>query len=192
MTTLYLQLRVSFMLTKQKGIFFTKLNVLAQTNSNLDYIQSLDLSEAGTLHVRDNGFRDFSQLNELNISNTRISMLKNNWFARSNNISMLDASWNKLTSVKREDLRTLSKLVMVNLSHNELEDIEMFAFSDLRRMIELNLRNNRIRNIIDWGDLPNLEVLNLDDNFLTEVSIITTIEGETNLRMKNPRNCLEC
>lgn len=116
------------------------------------------------------GFRGFSELSELNISSTRTSTLRNSWFSRKNNIQILDISWNELTSLQQDNLRTLSMLSVANFSHNEIEDIEMLAFSSLQSMRILDLRNNRIARLFDPGDLPALEVLNLDGNFLVEVT----------------------
>lgn len=140
-----------------------------ENDRSLEYVQQLDLSRAGTLNVTEYGFRGFSQLVELNISNTHTPTLRNSWFSRINHIQILDFSWNKLTSLKQDDLRTLSKLSVANFSHNEIEDIEVMAFSALQSLKILDFCNNRIAQIFDLGDLPALEVLSLDGNFLVEV-----------------------
>lgn len=157
-----------------KGNNLTKWTILENTPS-WEYVQNLDLSQAGTLQVAEYGFRGFSQLIQLNISSTQTTTLKNSWFSRSNSIQTLDVSWNRLNSLKQEDMRTLSKLLVANFSNNEIEEIERLAFSTLRQMKILNLRNNRIANVFDLGDLPSLEVLNLDDNFLEEVCTISCL-----------------
>lgn len=131
----------------------------------------------GTLHITDHAFRDFLQLNELNISNTQTLTLRDYWFSKDNYVQILDISWNKLTVLRREDFRTLRRLLVANFSHNEIETIEQLAFSDLETLKELNLRNNRLNYLIDWGDLFSLEVLNLDDNFLTKVKIISATQN---------------
>ncbi|XP_037042584.1 insulin-like growth factor-binding protein complex acid labile subunit [Bradysia coprophila] len=142
---------------------------IAENDQGLEYIQRLDLSQAGSLDVAEYGFRGFSQLIELNISSTHTSILRNSWFSRRNNIQILDFSWNQLTSLKQDSLRTLSQLSVANFSHNEIEDIEMVAFSSLQSMKILDLRNNRIAHLFDLGDLSTLEILNLDENFLVEL-----------------------
>lgn len=125
------------------------------------------------------GFRGFSQLIELNISNTRTTSLRNSWFSRRNNIQKLDISWNELTSLKQDHLRTLSMLRVANFSHNEIDDIAMLTFSALQWMRVLDLRNNRIARLFSLGDLPALEVLNLDGNFLVEVTTFRLLSGNT-------------
>lgn len=119
--------------------------------------------------MSDYGFRDFSQLIQLNVSNTRTLALKDHWFSKENNVQILDISWNKLSIVRREDFRTLSSLVTVDFSHNQIENIETLAFSSLKWLKELDLRNNRLNYLIEWGELLNMEVLKLDDNYLTKV-----------------------
>ncbi len=124
----------------------------------------------GTLKLSDYGFKDFTQLNHLNVSNTQTLSLQDHWFATENNVQILDISWNELTVLRRQTFRTLRNLVALNFSHNEIEEIEAFAFADLKELKELDLRNNRLDSLVDyWGALSTLEALYLDDNSLTKV-----------------------
>lgn len=135
---------------------------------HLDVIQSLDLSNAGSLILSDAGFRDFDSLKFLDISQTEISSIKSSWFTKKT-IEVLNVSGNVIKALKKEEMKFFSRLRVFNASSNEIKTLEANSFLDLKKLEVISLSHNQLTNVV-FDNLENLKQLYLRVNLIVTVS----------------------
>ena len=102
------------------------------------------------------------------------------------NLERLDLSFNKLNELNLIFTEKIENLRDLDLSHNNLSDISVFIDSKLINLINLDLSYNNISNIECLGKKTNfnkLEVLNLSNNKISEIKVLT--ENDKLINLKN-------
>ncbi len=85
----------------------------------------------------------------------------------------LELSWNLIDEVRKNDLRGLHSLEKLSLRGNHISSIDALSFRDLSSLKTLNLMGNKLE---EWSSnithafRSSLEVLNLSDNLITQVT----------------------
>ena len=80
-----------------------------------------------------------SEIVELAITNTNITVLPQDFFGHSRNCSLseLRLSSNNIQSLSPYVFSNLTRLVELDLSHNEIQSLSLYVFSNLKRLVEL-------------------------------------------------------
>lgn len=144
------------------------------------------------------------------LGQNQISILKPDMFAGMRNLSDLDLPLNALTILPSNTFKPLIALKVLDLSMNRIQRISPKAFTGLRQLLFLNLDNNRYYQyntnaiilcsiVLDFNvhlgsslrtipagafrPLVSLEMLVLDNNFLSTLSL-STLEGLRNLQVR--------
>lgn len=111
-------------------------------------------------------------LEQLNLSNNSLLTLTDA-IEQLQALRILDLSYNRLTNLP-ENIFTLSSLVSCDLSNNQLVLVEniLNPTKHWPNLVQLNLSSNNVYPLVDslW-QLAALNVLDLSDNFLTDVNI---------------------
>lgn len=148
----------------------TGLEIDEQPLPQLSTLPSLDLSGAGGLTLGEQGsFRDFTGLQQLNLSHCQLEELQAKHFADNASLVNLDASHNDLLFIGRTLMRQLPNLVYANFSNNNIANVQPDAFKDLEYLLVLDLHTNEQENIT-IGANANLRYLSISNNNVRDVS----------------------
>lgn len=148
----------------------TGLEIDEQPLPELSTLPSLDLSGAGGLTLGEKGsFRDFTILQQLNLSHCQLEELQAKHFADNASLVNLDASHNDLLFIGRTLMRQLPNLVYANFSNNNIAKVQPDAFKDLEYLLWLDLNTNEQENIT-IGSNANLRYLSISNNNVRDVS----------------------
>lgn len=148
----------------------TGLEIDEQPLPQLSTLPALDLSEAGGLTLGEQGsFRDFTGLQQLNLSHCQLEELQAKHFADNASLVNLDASHNDLLFIGRTLMRQLPNLVYANFSNNNIANVQPDAFKDLEYLLSLDLHTNEQENIT-IGSNANLRYLSISNNNVRDVS----------------------
>lgn len=150
-----------------KNFFYLFWHIDADSSS-LDFITHLDLGDIGSIFISDVGFRQFTSLTSLTLSNASITMIEN-WFSRQNVLVDLNLSKNGITALQRTQFRKFGRLQWLNLERNSIESYEESVFQDVFQLEYLNLRHNQIQFIGSFGNLNRLQNLDLAGNLIRDV-----------------------
>ncbi len=151
---------------------FQNLEYLNLANNNITDITPLrKLQNLKYLNLSQNKidnfqfFLDLPNLKHLDISGNSIRNISGITFL--NNLEYLNASYNKIYDI--EPLTKLNKIKYLILNNNIIDFIH--PFNQLFSLKHLELMSNEIENAKDFGrdGLINLEVLKMDNNFLTKL-----------------------
>ena len=173
-------------ITKLGKLNFSMDNEVSELILNHNQIRSLDQDT----------FEEMTRLTTLDLSTNKIDgdMLDEKQFDKLVNIKLLNMSWNPLRLIKKNvftiidfdslinlDLShcqikriedgafMLLKLKVLDLSWNELEHFHGHAFRSLRNLVSLNLSHNRFAILNEMPVLPNIDVINFDNNQIARV-----------------------
>lgn len=148
----------------------TGLEIDEQPLPELSTLPSLDLSGAGGLTLgKEGSFRDFTRLQQLNLSHCQLEELQAKHFADNASLVNLDASHNDLLFIGRALMRQLPNLVYANFSNNNIANVQPDAFKDLEYLLWLDLNTNEQENIT-IGSNANLRYLSISNNNVRDVS----------------------
>lgn len=148
----------------------TGLEIDEQPLPELSTLPSLDLSGAGGLTLGEKGsFRDFTRLQQLNLSHCQLEVLQAKHFADNASLVNLDASHNDMLFIGRTLMRQLPNLVYANFSNNNIANVQPDAFKDLQYLLWLDLNTNEQENIT-IGSNANLRYLSISNNNVRDVS----------------------
>lgn len=140
---------------------------------HLNVIQSLDLSQVGTLVLDNTGFtNNYDNLKNIDISNTNLKEMKSSWFSR-RNIEALDISKNSLTFLKREQMKFFPFLKYFNASFNEIKTLEARTFLESKKLEVISLSHNSLVTA-HFDNLPNLRALYVKSNNLNTMAGLFT------------------
>ncbi|XP_074663101.1 adhesion G-protein coupled receptor G6-like isoform X2 [Tubulanus polymorphus] len=89
-------------------------------------------------------FKDYVNLNSLNLSNNLIKYVHEDAFSHNENLEVLDLSYNNISTLKKETFENTAKLKFLNLSNNHIKSIHEGAFSYNENLEVLNLSYNNI------------------------------------------------
>lgn len=88
----------------------------------------------------------YSQLEELNLDDGRVTQIPGRYFAKVHKLRVLSLSQNKISSLDAESFSGLDALTQLDLSRNQLTSIDVRLFTQLRK-IEVNLKIQKKPNI---------------------------------------------
>lgn len=139
----------------------------------MNYIEDLDLSHIGTVHVSKSAFQHCLALKHLNLANASIQAIDNSWFNSNSSLNQLiefNLQHNKLNLLHRGHFRHLKELRILNVMHNNIETIEQNSFQDLDQLTHLRVRFNALRLLTYFGELSNLINFDMGNNTIGEVN----------------------
>jgi Leucine-rich repeat (LRR) protein len=109
-------------------------------------------------------WQQFTQLRELNLSNTNGSTENYGDLSSLTNLHILNLSHNHLETLTALNLSELKALRQLNLSHNQLESLDFSQLGNVwSRLQELHISNNQLGHIT-FAPLPRLSQLDLHYN----------------------------
>lgn len=183
---------------------------------NLRYNFSISLKKSlsslvlnsNKIHELDN-FKDFDQLNNLQLSGNKLVSLSRTTFENLPKLAHLDLSHNLISKIDNDTFDSLVELNLLDLSHNQIETIQSEYFKNLKNLQKLFLQSNRIRyfefsvlnnqNLLyvldlsankieqiefkDSSNFTNLQLLRLSDNQLESIDYDRIFSLMSNLRM---------
>lgn len=136
---------------------------------NLNYLQ---LSR-NTIEIIKNTWLGLSSLNELDLSHNRISAIEESSFINLTNLKLLDLSSNKLERISSDLFKNMYQLEKLYLQFNRLK---IFSLNYLKNLFILDASNNRLKQIdYELNDINKLSILRLSNNYLTSVRFIENL-----------------
>lgn len=127
----------------------------------------------------DNFFKELlalKHLNTLRMNNMKFETFKSGWAYSIQNISYLSLASNNLKSLGPDLLKSSLNLISLDLSNNQLSDLNELtkAIQPVKKNLkELRLNANLIENLIDFTEMDNLELLDLSQNKIEQISETT-------------------
>lgn len=101
--------------------------------------------------------------NKLDLSNQQLTKIPNNVFNQTN-LEELNVSNNKITGAIQAEIRHLQKLKVLNASNNLMTGVPA-EFGQLQNLEILDLSNNQLTGLpYELGNLKNLKTLNISGN----------------------------
>lgn len=138
-------------------------------------IESLEMSNKHLKSIGTNDLLFAQSLIHLNVSHNQIDHIASYAFEASPKLMEIDLSFNLLYNLN-ENIFTSYLIKYLYLHNNRLDALNPLWFENLLYLRVLTLNNNRIRTI-DWRFLdfwPNINILNLHANEITELTTSTT------------------
>ena len=134
----------------------------------LSSLKNLCLINNKLKKIKPGYFKGLTELEVLRLNFNDITELESGAFADLKNIKRIILSWNRLSNLTRDSLIGLSDtLKVLDLQYNALQNLKAGTFVNSPKY-KLLLNNNNISNIEDGSfNLPNLQNLDLSDNFLS-------------------------
>lgn len=112
-------------------------------------------------------------LKSLDLSHNEIEKLDENSFVDIINLEELNLSQNRLTDLRRAALHRMPSLKSVDLSHNQIRNFHSDSFMDTPKIESLKLNHNDLTEISDvsfvMDALPQLRVLDLSFNNIRDI-----------------------
>ncbi|XP_076359046.1 uncharacterized protein LOC143251678 [Tachypleus tridentatus] len=153
----------------------SKLTLLPETlflaNNNL---KELDLSSNRLDSLSPIIFENQIALEELNLENNKLKQLPLRTFNNLIRLKILKISYNKLTGINKDVFTNLQDLERLDLSHNHISSIDWnAALGNLWNLKLLDFSYNKISMFpdLDWKMFLKLDILNLQYNQITNISI---------------------
>lgn len=156
-------------------------NQLSNEWSTIKRLEIID-EEANYLPINLNEF--FSHLTELSVRSSKLMAINGEAFNNMTFLTSLVLPSNILKFITKLDFIFLRNLLLLDLSFNEIETIETGSFDTLIELVELKLNNNLLTNINQeyFSNLVKLEVLSLQNN---KLELIEAFGNLTNLERIN-------
>lgn len=136
-------------------------------------------------------FNRMKSLEELNLSNNRISILEDRMFADLGSLIVLDLSKNNLSRIGKDSFVGLMALSYLYLSNNKIDILLHDCFSGLSNLIVLDLNMNSIKYIMDNSfsslkyakrlELNHLSLVNMTNSTFTGLESLTSFEVNSDL-----------
>lgn len=151
-----IRILLNFPKLKIFSIANNKLRKLIPTTENYrtTEIEYLNLGSNSLDDIPFNFLKWFPFLKTLKLNNNKLSYLRSGTFARLNNLQHLDLSNNEIVNFNVKRLIPLESLSALNLSNNKIEIIDYFSLA---------------------LHIPNLRVINIDENSLFCENLIETL-----------------
>lgn len=141
-------------------------------SGHLIHIEEFDVGDIGSIFISPTGFKQFTSLTRLILSNASIGAIEDGWFAVGNAILDVDLRQNVITGLQRSSFRQLKKLQGINLESNSIASYEENVFQEATSLERINLRNNQLQFVGTFGNLNRLHSLDLAQNAIREVRSI--------------------
>lgn len=126
---------------------------------------------APSSHVRElqnSAFEGATNLEDLNLSGNDLLSIPKKAFSGLTNLTKLNLSHNKIRSLPITVFRDLTSLTTLDLSENFLETIQADLLNPLKKLDTLSLNHNAIAKISGEFRLPELHILTIAHNTLSE------------------------
>ncbi|KAJ8682467.1 hypothetical protein QAD02_018259 [Eretmocerus hayati] len=149
---------------------FTKIHQ-QPPESRYPLLQELDLSNTNLTILTSQDFEAFPALQHLFLSHNSISRVSPGVFRSLPNLLTLNLGMNGISILPQERLQGLEHLRILNLTHNRLKDLEEFP-KDLKALQILDLSYNEIVTVgkATFKNLLNLVELHLYGNWINTIS----------------------
>ena len=145
------------------------------TFSNLPNLEEIDLSFNNLTMIKKEAFFILYKLSKLNLTGNGINSIQKEAMREISCLNELDLSKQKLELIQAKTFVNMKKLEKLDLSSNNLQSIEPdfcfnmdSTFNDSLKI--LLLANNQIQILNFFKRLINLELLDLNRNFVKEIS----------------------
>lgn len=125
----------------------------------------------GTLEsIRHRDLKSFQAVEDLILSDNKISFIEADAFKGQKNLRVLDLSFNHLPALQDFSFKHLFHLKNLSVSDNQLHSIETNSFNDLHNLLYLDLSRNNLSFLDNsFAPLKNLQYLILSHN---EINVI--------------------
>lgn len=140
-------------------------------------------------------FYQFSDLRNFEISNQHIKSIDGDDFHNANNLVYLNISGNEIENIYNNTFKNAGNISVLDLSFNNIESIDNGTFEHLN-LTKLFLDHNKLV-VVDWDQLNStpLDVLKLNDNFISSISTenvknYTKIIDLSNNPLANSKNAI--
>nr|AVK72306.1 slit1 protein [Isodiametra pulchra] len=161
-----------------------------------EFVEQLNLSNNKITHVNSTNLQRMVNLRKLDLSHNELVIVEEEAFASQANLQFLDLSHNILQFLSKSSFRESSIIKTLNVSHNLLNVIDSELFSGFTYLEELNLENNEISCIEEnaLATLYSLKTLLLSQNNLVNLyeSNIKHLSDLKKLTLSGNRLLCEC
>ncbi len=168
------------------GLSRYKKDVLSRDTNRIENgrLVSLDLSGLAISNIPKGLFTGFEFLRYLDLSDNRIGSLPRDLFHSQIRLEHLDLSKNRLTSIPVESFKRLVNLRVLDLSNNRIGNFP--DFTKLEKLEVLNLFENPIHNLTEgaFSNLSELKTLNIRQCELVQLPELI-FSDLSNLRILN-------
>lgn len=134
-------------------------------------LQTLSLSGNNIDTIDVNAFKNLSSLSLLDLSNNNIEVFNGIVCEPLSSLITLRLNNNKLKYLDADTLINLFNLESLDLSHNSIIDIGPGSFLQMNNLITLNMSFNENLTDINLNEMPELEMLNIENCQFTELCI---------------------
>ncbi|ETO22682.1 hypothetical protein RFI_14513 [Reticulomyxa filosa] len=204
------KLHKDFLLDKIGHVPFEHIQILDVSSSEIRTLEGIDATcfcNLREIHLDRNSIIDLSQLCNLKslivlkANHNQINSVNNGRLGDLKKLEILELSHNKIHSVASLGIEGASSLQNLDLSYNDIKTLD--GLNDLKNLRSLNLDANKIRRLsgqqmqsnglctlqhIEF--MPQLKVINMQDNRIPHIADIKNIKNLANLNkinlLKNP------
>lgn len=130
-------------------------------------VETIVLKDINNLPQTSSLFEGLVTLNNLDLSQCRLTYIHSGWFQDLSSLKLLNLSSTQLIEITPTSFSGLLSLTHLDLSHNNLNSIEESAFNQFRFMLEyLNVSNNNLIALTPgvFKGMLSLTILNLKEN----------------------------
>ncbi|RXM94788.1 Toll-like receptor 13 [Acipenser ruthenus] len=146
---------------------------------NLTNLKNLNASRNQICHVAPGTFRDLTGLQELNLTQNKLSVLSSSMFHGLLNLTVLKLAWNRIQKIDPDAFLVLANVRLVNLTSNALHQLEeVQPVLKCPHLEELSLGSNGFSTFSteELTSVPlNLRVLDLSSNPITSFNVSTDV-----------------
>ncbi|XP_066456806.1 toll-like receptor 13 [Eleutherodactylus coqui] len=163
---------VSLFQIKELQLTHNYITFIHTSNGSCSILKILDLSYNSIKNVSASQMKKFKNLQELNLSNNKITTIN----ICSENISMelvnLNLTFNYLTTVIQDQFLCLKQLKTLSLSNNKIQKISKYSFRGMKNLEVLHLESNHLYSLDEFAfaGLFSLKQLTLNENVLEEIN----------------------
>ncbi|XP_060531004.1 thyrotropin receptor isoform X2 [Cylas formicarius] len=139
-------------------------------------LTKLDLASNNITRLKETSLASFPHLEELILSDNKFEDIHPKSFAKNPQLKRLILQNCGLRRIPSESLKHLVKLQTLNIGNNLIPSLNVDSFPPMENLLVLLMKRNQITYVDDmtFSNLTTLKVLELDDNFLTQIPLAIT------------------
>jgi hypothetical protein len=179
-------------------IIFLSSKAECELTCNIDDIDDIDLNietvelsncEFGDLEVNpfvlSNGSKALSKITNIDLSINYITVITDLSFSRATKLKTLDLSYNEISTIKKATFHKLPHLEEISLCTNKLSFLDWDWFVENDNLKTLDVSENMLVNIIGTTENIPIQSLDLQKNYLEDVSKVNVLKKLINLQLDN-------
>ena len=144
-------------------------NLFSETNK----LTHLHIAYNSLTYLPNHIFRGLHDLKKLDIGHNKLRSVPYDLFWEMNSLDYITLNYNKLKNLNGQTFHTLKVLRILHLDNNQLIGLDFNIFQDTANLRILDLSANMLNNIPDISNLRYLLFINLKENRMTEITMVT-------------------